>query len=65
LARGETVPFDELLAQQNARDQSDASRSVGPLARPTGAIELATDGLSQEEVVDRLEAIVRAHMPPR
>jgi cytidylate kinase len=63
LARGEVVPFDELLEQQNARDESDASRSVGPLARPPGAIELATDGLSQDEVVDRLEAIVRAHLP--
>jgi cytidylate kinase len=63
-ARGELVPFDELLEQQNARDTSDASRSVGPLARPAGSIELATDGLSQDEVVDRLEAIVRAHMPP-
>ena len=65
LARGENVPFDELLKQQNARDHSDASRSIGPLARPVDAIELITDGLSQDEVVDRLEAIVRCHMPPR
>jgi cytidylate kinase len=62
LARGEEMSFDELLEQQNARDQSDASRSVGPLARPEGAIELVTDGLTQEQVVDRLEGIVRAHM---
>jgi cytidylate kinase len=62
-ARGEEVSFDELLEQQNARDESDASRSVGPLARPADAIELMTDGLSQDEVVDRLDAIVRAHLP--
>jgi cytidylate kinase len=62
LARGEEVPFDELLAQQNQRDHSDASRSVGPLARPADAIDLCTDGLSQEEVIDRLEAIVRERM---
>ena len=36
-----------------------------PLARPADAIELVTDGLSQDEVVDRLEAIVRARMPGR
>jgi CMP/dCMP kinase len=62
LARGEDVPFDELLLQQNQRDHSDASRSVGPLARPADAIELRTDGLSQEQVIDRLEAIVRERM---
>jgi cytidylate kinase len=64
-ARGEEISLNELLEQQNARDQSDASRSVGPLARPAGAIELITDGLSQDEVVDRLEEIVRAYLPPR
>jgi CMP/dCMP kinase len=58
--RGEHVPFDELLAQQNERDQSDANRPVGPLARPVDAIEVTTDGLSQEQVVDRLEEIVRS-----
>jgi cytidylate kinase len=61
-ARGEDVPFDELLAQQNQRDESDASRSVGPLARPADAIDLCTDGLSQEQVIDRLEQIVRARL---
>jgi cytidylate kinase len=59
-ARGEDVPFEQLLAQQNQRDQSDASRPVGPLARPADAVEVCTDGLSQEQVIDRLEAIVRA-----
>jgi cytidylate kinase len=61
-ARGEDVPFEQLLAQQNERDQSDSSRSVGPLARPADAVEVCTDGLSQEQVIDRLEAIVRACM---
>jgi cytidylate kinase len=63
--RGEHVLLDELLAQQNERDERDSSRMVGPLARPEGAVELCTDGLNQQEVVDRLEAIVRAKMPPR
>jgi len=62
-ARGEEVPFEDLLAQQNVRDDSDSSRVVGPLARPADAIDVCTDGLSQEEVVDRLETIVRAKMP--
>ena len=58
--RGEEVPFDQLLAQQNERDRSDASRPVGPLAMPEDAIKVITDGLSQEQVVQRLEEIVGA-----
>jgi cytidylate kinase len=61
--RGEEVQLDQLLAQQNRRDQGDASRPVGPLARPPDAVELCTDGLSKEEVIDRLEAIVRSNRP--
>jgi hypothetical protein len=32
------------------------------LARPADAVEVCTDGLSQEQVIDRLEVIVRACM---
>jgi cytidylate kinase len=60
--RGEVAPLDEVLQQQNDRDRSDSSRSVGPLVAATDAIQFSTDGLSQQEVVDRLEAIVRQRM---
>jgi cytidylate kinase len=60
--RGEQVHLAQLLAQQNQRDHRDASRPVGPLARPMDAIELCTDGLSKEQVIDRLEAVVRSKM---
>jgi len=60
--RGEVAPLDEVLQQQNERDRSDSSRSVGPLVAATDAIQFSTDGLSQQEVVDRLEAIVRQRM---
>lgn len=61
-ARGEHVSFDEVLAEQNQRDDRDAQREVGPLRPADDAIEIITDGLQPEEVVDRLEAIVRARM---
>jgi cytidylate kinase len=61
-SRGETAPLDEVLQQQNQRDHSDSSRSVGPLVPATDAIQFSTDGLSQQEVVDRLEVIVRQRM---
>jgi cytidylate kinase len=61
-ARGEIIPFDEVLANQQLRDQRDASRAVGALRKADDAIEVSTDGLSPEEVIARLEEIVRARL---
>lgn len=58
--RGEHVAFDDVLRNQRERDQRDETRPVGALVKADDAIELVTDGLSPEEVVDRLEEIVRA-----
>jgi cytidylate kinase len=60
VARGEVIPFEEVLENQRLRDQRDASRAVGALRKAEDAIEVSTDGLDPEEVVARLEAIVRA-----
>ena len=62
LARGETATLDEVLAEQSLRDQRDAGRDVGPLVRPSDAIDVWTDGLTEEQVVDHLEAHVRRRM---
>jgi CMP/dCMP kinase len=59
-ARGENVSFEEVLANQRLRDQRDASRSVGALRKADDAVEVSTDGLSPQDVVEKLEAIVRA-----
>jgi cytidylate kinase len=64
-ARGEGMALDEVLRQQDQRDRRDSSRAVGPLKPASDAIVLNTDGLSPEEVVDRLEALVRQRMPGR
>jgi len=53
-ARGEDATYEEVLRAQEARDRRDANREVGPLARAPDAIELVTDGMSIDEVVDRL-----------
>lgn len=57
--RGETRCFEEVLGEINRRDTGDATRTVGPLVRAADAIEVSTDGLSIDQVVDRLEAIAR------
>jgi CMP/dCMP kinase len=60
LARGENIPFEEVLANQRMRDHRDATRAVGALRKADDAIEVSTDGLSADEVIARLEQIVRS-----
>jgi len=58
-AQGESATLDAVLEAQQRRDREDESRPVGRLVRAADAIEVCTDRMSLEEVVDRLEAIVR------
>lgn len=56
----------DVATEMAARDQSDRTRSTSPLTIPKDAIELNTTGLSIEETVDRVLAIVsRAITAPR
>ncbi|NUQ63521.1 MAG: (d)CMP kinase [Pirellulales bacterium] len=57
-SQGETRLIEEVLADINRRDQQDASRPVGPLRRAPDATEVSTDGLSVDEVVQRVQEIV-------
>jgi len=49
-----------VLAELLRRDQIDSTRSTGPLIKPQGAHEVDTSDLTLDEVVDKLEKIVRA-----
>ena len=60
--RGVTISWEEVLVQQNERDQRDRQRPVGGLAKAVDAVEVSTDNLSVEQVVDELEALVRSRM---
>lgn len=59
-ARGEIVSLDEVLAQQSRRDERDEGREFGGLRPAPDAIEIDTSSLTLEEVVDRMEQVVRA-----
>jgi cytidylate kinase len=61
-ARGEQLTLEDVLRMQNARDLRDATREVGRLERAADAVEFFTDNLTTEEVVERLEALVRRRM---
>ncbi|MGA2618352.1 MAG: (d)CMP kinase [Thermoguttaceae bacterium] len=61
-ARGESASLEEVLAAQARRDREDASRPVGPLVPAADAVEVRTDGLTPQEVVERLESLARARL---
>lgn len=56
--RGEAISYEEVLAQLNERDRRDREREYGALRRADDAIDVCTDGLTADEVIARLEAIV-------
>ena len=60
--RGENISWEEVLVQQNERDQRDRDRPVGGLTKAADAVEVLTDNLSVEQVVDELESLVRSRM---
>jgi cytidylate kinase len=59
LSKGIDLPYEKVLAELERRDAADASRDDSPLQQHADAISFPTDGLSIEQVVDRLEALVR------
>jgi cytidylate kinase len=60
LARGDEATLADVLAEQNQRDARDAAREFGPLVPAADAVVVDTDGLTLDEVVDRLERLVRS-----
>lgn len=57
-ARGSDITLEEVLSQQEQRDARDSRREVGPLKPAPDAVIVATDDLTIDEVVAKLEAEV-------
>ena len=51
---------DTVLAEQTLRDERDSTREHSPLTPALGAVTLDTTGLTVDEVVERIAALVRA-----
>jgi len=51
--------LDEILREQQQRDERDRTRSVAPLRVAPDARQVVTDNMTEDEVVDLLERIVR------
>lgn len=52
--QGEAASFADVLAAQQRRDREDAVRPVGALRRAPDAIEVCTDGMTFDAVVNHL-----------
>ena len=59
VARGEYATHEGVLLAQQRRDLEDATRPGGTLRAAPDAVEITTDGLTVEQVVDRLESLAR------
>lgn len=57
--QGQTVDVERIVRDIEQRDRLDSTRPDAPLTTPSGAEIVDTSELSFEEVVDRLERVVR------
>jgi cytidylate kinase len=58
-ARGVAIHWEEVLRDQEVRDQRDAARDVAPMTPAPDAVILDSTHLTLDEVVDRMEQEVR------
>lgn len=57
--KGADVSWEEVTADQAARDEQDSSREVAPLEPARDAVVFDSTGLAVTEVVDRLESLAK------
>lgn len=58
-SKGEKVTLEKTIEEVIARDAQDEQREHAPLCRAKDAIPVDSDGISAEEVLSRMEKIVR------
>ncbi|MGM9683173.1 MAG: (d)CMP kinase [Eubacteriales bacterium] len=58
IAKGESVSFEDVLAQMEERDRSDSTREIAPTAQATDAVLLDNTGFTLEQSVDAVIDIV-------
>ncbi len=62
-ARGEMVELEEVLRDQEVRDQRDAARDLAPMKPADDAVLLDSTRLGPEQVVEAMAAEVRRRVP--
>jgi cytidylate kinase len=62
-AKGEDVDVEQVLTALVERDRRDSEREVAPLRKADDAVAVDTSGLSLDEVVDAVVAVVGERVP--
>ena len=57
------VVFDEVLADQLQRDETDRTRNVSPLVKADDAIEIISDHMSADDVIEKMIREIRSSFP--
>ena len=60
IGRGHAPTLESVLESQSRRDDADCARPVGAMRQADDAVLLETDGMSAEEVVQRLAELAEA-----
>jgi cytidylate kinase len=63
-SRGVATSLEAILAAQNRRDEGDRVREVGAMKPAADAVLVETDGLTQDEVVERLVRLIEERRQP-
>jgi len=58
--RGDDIDLDQLARDMERRDRRDSTREHSPLRPAPGAVTVDTDGLTPEQVADRIVEIAQA-----
>lgn len=56
--RGDTTTYEEILSSMIKRDEIDSTRAIAPLRPASDAVIISTDGLSIEQVVEKVIRVV-------
>lgn len=56
--RGEAADYEKILASMKRRDKIDSTRAVAPLRPAEDAVRICSDGISAQQVVDQIVALI-------
>ena len=60
-SQGQSITLEEVRAAQEQRDIRDSQRDIGRLMKAEDAVEINTDGMTVDAIIDLLESLVRQH----